>query len=102
MYKNIKNIFFLLPVIIFLFLVIKHYFSEQNLMLTNKSRSTYILSLNKYSNIIPLLKESRKRGREVFFSYRINGSDNDRLFDPLFHPLDNMDTDASLRKKHSH
>ena len=56
MYKNIKNIFFLLPVIIFLFLVIKHYFSEQNLMLTNKSRSTYILSLNKYSNIIPLLK----------------------------------------------
>ena len=56
MYKNIKNIFFLLPVIIFLFLVIKYYFSEQNLMLTNKSRSTYILSLNKYSNIIPLLK----------------------------------------------
>ena len=29
-----------------------------------------------------LLVEARKRGREVFFSYRINGSDNDDLFDP--------------------
>ena len=29
-----------------------------------------------------LLDETRKRGREVFFSYRINGSDNDDLFDP--------------------
>ena len=29
-----------------------------------------------------LLTEAKKRGREVFFSYRINGSDNDDLFDP--------------------
>lgn len=29
-----------------------------------------------------LLDEAKKRGREVFFSYRINGSDNDDLFDP--------------------
>ena len=29
-----------------------------------------------------LLNEAKKRGREVFFSYRINGSDNDDLFDP--------------------
>ncbi len=28
-----------------------------------------------------LLDETRERGREVFFSYRINGSDNDPLFD---------------------
>ena len=34
-----------------------------------------------------LLEETRKRGREVFFSYRINGSDNDDLFDPP-HPLE--------------
>ena len=34
-----------------------------------------------------LLTEARKRGREVFFSYRINGSDNDDLFDPP-HPFD--------------
>ena len=29
-----------------------------------------------------LLTEAKKRDREVFFSYRINGSDNDDLFDP--------------------
>ena len=29
-----------------------------------------------------LLNEAKQRGREVFFSYRINGSDNDDLFDP--------------------
>ena len=29
-----------------------------------------------------LLTEAKKRGREVFFSYRINGSDNDDMFDP--------------------
>ena len=29
-----------------------------------------------------LLVEAKKRRREVFFSYRINGSDNDDLFDP--------------------
>jgi len=34
-----------------------------------------------------LLEETRKRGREVFFSYRINGSDNDPMFDPP-HPMD--------------
>ena len=34
-----------------------------------------------------LLNEAKKRGREVFFSYRINGSDNDDLFDPP-HPFD--------------
>jgi hypothetical protein len=29
-----------------------------------------------------LLEEARQRGREVFFSYRMNGSDNDSMFDP--------------------
>ena len=29
-----------------------------------------------------LLDEARQRGREVFFSYRMNGSDNDSMFDP--------------------
>ena len=34
-----------------------------------------------------LLQENRKRGREVFFSYRMNGSDNDPEFDPP-HPYE--------------
>ena len=40
----------------FIFLVTKHYFSEQNLIFTNKSRSSYSLMLNKYDNNLPLLK----------------------------------------------
>ena len=40
----------------FIFLVTKHYFSEQNLIFTNKSRSSYSFMLNKYVNNLPLLK----------------------------------------------
>ncbi|AWT59639.1 MAG: hypothetical protein DF168_00832 [Candidatus Moanabacter tarae] len=43
-----------------------------------------------------LLKETRKRGREVFLSYRINGSDNDRLFDPPH----SMDQPIPIKKIH--
>ena len=44
-----------------------------------------------------LLEEARKRGREVFFSYRINGSDNDDLHDPP-HPFDQP---IPLKAEHS-
>ena len=43
-----------------------------------------------------LLTEARKRGREVFFSYRINGSDNDDLFDQP-HPFNQP---IPLKAKH--
>ena len=56
MLKKIINIFFLISFFIFIFLVTKHYFSEQNLIFTNKSRSSYSLMLNKYENNLPLLK----------------------------------------------
>ena len=56
MYRKIKNIFFLISFFIFIFLVTKYYFSEQNLIFTNKSRSLYSLTLNKYANNLPLLK----------------------------------------------
>ena len=54
--KKIINIFFLISFFIFIFLVTKYYFSEQNLIFTNKSRSLYSLTLNKYANNLPLLK----------------------------------------------
>ena len=55
MFKRIRNIFFLLVFFIFIFLVTKYYFSEENKILTNKSRSSYsITSINK--NNLPLLK----------------------------------------------
>ena len=56
MSKKIINIFFLISFITFIFLVTKYYFSEQNLILTNKSRSSYSLTLGKYEINLPLLK----------------------------------------------
>ena len=56
MLKKIVNIFFLISLFTFMFLVTKHYFSEQNLIFTNKSRSSYSLTLNKYGSNLPLLK----------------------------------------------
>ena len=56
MFKKTLNIFFLISFFTFIFLVTKHYFSEQNLIFTNKSRSSYSLMLNEYENYLPLLK----------------------------------------------
>ena len=56
MLKKITNIFFLISFFIFIFLVTKYYFSEQNLIFTNKSRSLYSLTLSKYEDNLPLLK----------------------------------------------
>ena len=56
MFKKIINIFFLISFFIFIFLVTKYYFSEQNLIFTNKSRSLYSLTLNQYEDNLPLLK----------------------------------------------
>ena len=56
MLKKIKNTSFLTLLFIFIFLVSKHYFSEKNIILTSKSRSTYNLSLNNDSKNLPMLK----------------------------------------------
>ena len=56
MFRKIINISFLISFFTFIFLVAKHYFSEQNLIFTNKSRSSYSSMLNKYDNNLPLLK----------------------------------------------
>tara|TARA_B110000014_G_C19927025_1_gene479568 strand:- start:234 stop:494 length:261 start_codon:yes stop_codon:yes gene_type:complete len=53
MYKNIKNIFFLLSFAIFLFLTINHYLSNENVIFINKSRLAYTLKTNEN---LPLLK----------------------------------------------
>ena len=56
MFKKIINIFFLISFFIFIFLITKYYFSEQNLIFINKSRSLYSLTLNQYEDNLPLLK----------------------------------------------
>ena len=56
MYKKIKNIFFLVIFFAFIFFITKHYFSEQNIIFTNKSRSSYLASLKNDENNLPVLK----------------------------------------------
>ena len=56
MYRKIKNIFFLVSFFTFIILVAKHYFSEENILFTNKSRSSYLLTLNNDKKNLPTLK----------------------------------------------
>ena len=53
MIMQFKNIIFLMSFIIFTLLTVNYYFSEENMILINKSRSNYALTL--YNNL-PLLK----------------------------------------------
>ncbi len=56
MNKKIKNSFFLIIIFIFIFLIFKYYFSEQNIILTNQSRSSYESSLTYNTNELPVLR----------------------------------------------
>ena len=56
MYTRIKNSFFLTIFFIFIFLISKYYFSEQNIVFINQSRSSYETSLDNDKNNLPVLK----------------------------------------------
>ncbi len=56
MYNRIKNAFFLIIFFTFIFLISKYYFSEQNIVFTNQSRSFYEISLDNDKNNLPVLK----------------------------------------------
>ena len=56
MYKKIQNILFLASFLTFIFLVTKHYFSEENILRTNKSRTSYSLSVITDNKNLPILK----------------------------------------------
>ena len=60
MYNKIKNIFFLVIFSIFIFLITNYYFSEKNIVLTNKSRSSYEVLLKNDVKNLPLLKNDTK------------------------------------------
>ena len=76
MFKKIINTFFLISFFAFIFLITKYYFSEQNLIFTNKSRPSYSLILNKNEVNLPLLKNDTnniiiyKNGLEEFKNKR--------------------------------
>ena len=56
MSKKIRNIFYLLSFFIFIVLTTIFYFSEQNVVKTNKSRTFYSVKLNEKTLNLPLLK----------------------------------------------
>ena len=56
MHKKIKNIFFIIIFFNFVFFVTQDSFSEQNVIFTNKSRSSYLLALNDDKNNLPVLE----------------------------------------------
>ena len=56
MFQKIKNIFIIISLTIFIFLVSMHYFSEQNIIITNKSRSSYAFETVKGGINLPILK----------------------------------------------
>ena len=56
MFSKIKNTLFLIIFSIFTFLVTKHYFSDENVIFTNKSRSSYALQVNIDNENLPVLK----------------------------------------------
>ena len=56
MIKKILNIFFLIFIFTFIFLILKYYLSEKNIIFTNKSRSSYSVKINEDINNLPDLK----------------------------------------------
>ena len=56
MLKKIKSIFYLASFRIFIILITRFYFSDQNIKDTNKSRSLYYVRLNNNTQNLPLLK----------------------------------------------
>ena len=72
MIKKTINTLFVILLFIFFFLVTKHYFSEENIIFTSKSRSSYTLMINEHNENLPILKNdtrniiTHKNGIEEF------------------------------------
>ena len=56
MIKKILNTSFLIFIFTFVFLILKYYLSEKNIIFTNKSRSSYSVKINENINNLPVLK----------------------------------------------
>tara|TARA_B110001454_G_C12404464_1_gene302366 strand:- start:167 stop:430 length:264 start_codon:yes stop_codon:yes gene_type:complete len=76
MYNKIKNIIYLSSFIGFFVLIIIFYFSESNILKTNKLRSTYIYNSLENNKNLPILKNDTinvfeyKNDIEIFINER--------------------------------
>ena len=56
MLKKSKYIFYIVSFLLFIILITNFYFSDKNIVATNKSRSSYSVEMNSNTINIPLLK----------------------------------------------
>ena len=56
MFKIIKNVIYIISFIVFIILITFFYFSEKNIISTNKSRSLYFYKLSIKLEDLPLIK----------------------------------------------
>jgi len=60
MIKRVINIFSLISFIVFFFLISKYYFSEKNIVFTNKMRNSYSLTTKEKNIKLPILKNDTR------------------------------------------
>ena len=60
MFKKFKNFFFLSIFFVFFIFVLKYYISEPNVILINKSRTSYSAKLNEKNIDLPILENDTK------------------------------------------
>ena len=56
MFKELKNVFYIVIIFIFIFFTTKYYFSDQNKKKSYRSLNTLDKKINEYAKNIPLLK----------------------------------------------
>ena len=76
---KIKNVFYLVSILIFITLTASFYFSEQNIRATNKSRSFYAVKLLHDALKLPLLANDTKG----IIEYRLIVRKKERIWEGL-------------------
>ena len=76
---KIKNVFYLVSILIFITLTASFYFSEQNIRATNKSRSFYAVKLHYDTLKLPLLANDTKG----IIEYRLIVRQKERIWEGL-------------------
>ncbi len=57
MLKELKNLFYILVIFIFVFFTIKYYFSDQNKKKSYRSLTSLDKKINEYAKKLPILKD---------------------------------------------
>jgi len=93
---KIKNVFYLVSILIFITLTASFYFSEQNIRATNKSRSFYAVKLHYDTLKLPLLVNDTKG----IIEYRNDVQEfRDKIKERIYEKLIKEETNANFLAK---